>query len=122
MQQPDAGVGHLEGAGDGMIDAPAMTATTPPHAALMRRLTERNSGCASNCRGTLSRAYCSVNGITGSSRKMMRARIAAAIPGRISPALGPAPAGPGEDREDEEHRGARHLDTFWATPRAPPSG
>ncbi len=57
----------------------AMTATTPPHAALMRRLIERNSAVCQYCRGTVSRAYCSVNGITGSSRKMTTARTAAAI-------------------------------------------
>ena len=45
----------------------AITATTPPHAALIRRLIDRNSRVCQYWRGTLSRAYCSVNGMTGSS-------------------------------------------------------
>ena len=68
----------------GVSNAPATTwlsaiaAIAPPQAALIRRLIDRNVGLCQYSRGTLSRAYCSVNGITGSSRKITAARIVAA--------------------------------------------
>ena len=57
----------------------AITATTPPQAALIRRLIDRNSGVCQYSRGTVTRAYCSVNGMTGSVTRITAARIAAAL-------------------------------------------
>src|ERR1700727_794624 len=65
--------------------APAMTcagtiaANTSPHIVVSCRLTCLNCGEDHSCRGTDSRAYCSVNGVTSSDPNAIAARRAAAI-------------------------------------------
>ena len=117
MQQPDTGIGDLERAGDGVGDRHERH--DPTQAALMRRLTDRNSGVCQYWRGTVSRAYCSVNGITGSSRKITSARTAAAMAPSI---FGERRVEPGrrhrEDGQAQEHHGAGELEHLRRLPAA----
>jgi hypothetical protein len=58
----------------------AIARISTPHTALIRRLTDRNTGEPQYCRGTDSRAYCSVNGTVTTEASMTAARANVAAP------------------------------------------